>query len=82
MKEEIKTRIGKMLLKLRTIDNDMRLTELAKKSGVDKNTISKYENGQGNSFDTLAKILSVYDLDISYFFKMIYDSMQNEKEEV
>ena len=77
MKAEMKVRIGKELLKLR-IDNDMSIKDLSNKSKVNKDTIYRYENGHGNRFDTLQKILDAYNLNLSIFFTKIYDSMQNK----
>lgn len=76
MKNEIKIRIGKELFKLR-IDNDYSVQELSKLTNINKDTLYKYEKGLGNSFETLEKILNVYDLNFKLFFDKIYDNMQN-----
>lgn len=81
MKDEVKNRIAKELLHLRTIENDYSITELAELSGVNKDTISRYENGLGNCFDTLSKIIAVYNLNLKSFFDKVYDNMQNLEEE-
>ena len=75
MEKEIHTLMGKELSKLR-IDNDMSIEELAKKSKLNKDTLYRYENGKGNSFDTLGKILNVYNCSYKLFFEKIYDNMQ------
>lgn len=81
--EEIKIiqeRIGKELLKLRTIDNDYSIDYVAEISTLNKDTIYRYERGQGNNFDTLASILKVYGLNFKIFFDNLYDNMQNKEE--
>lgn len=79
MKSEVMSRIGKELLKLR-IDNGFSIEELSKKSKLNKDTLYRYEKGNGNNFDTLARILGVYDLDFKIFFDIVYANMQNNDE--
>lgn len=77
MKDEIMLKIGKELLKLR-IDNGFSIEELSRKSKLNKDTLYRYERGEGNNFDTLLKILNVYNLNLKLFFDIVYANMQNE----
>ena len=46
---------------------------VAEKSGVNKDTISRYENGiVSQQVDILEKILNAYNVDFSIFFTSIY----------
>lgn len=76
MNEGMKIAIGKELQKLR-IDSDKKVEDLCKENGLNKDTIYKYENGKGNNFDTLEKILNAYNITYYIFFKRIYDTLQN-----
>lgn len=80
MNEDISKRIGKELFKIR-IDHDYSIEDLSIKSALNKDTLYRYEKGNGNNFDTLAKILNVYGINFYIFFKQVYDNMQNKKEE-
>ncbi len=78
MNENMKIMIGKELKKLR-IDCGKSVEELSKKSKINKDTIYKYESGKGNSFDTLEKLLNIYNVTYFIFFKRIYDTMQKKE---
>lgn len=80
MNEEVKKAIVKELLNLRTIEHDYTIEQLAELAGVNKDTISRYENGTGSSFDTLSKILSAYDLNLKLFFDRVYDRIHISEE--
>lgn len=55
---------------------------VAEKSGVNKDTISRYENANvSQQVDILEKILNVYDVNFSIFFNTIYANKQNDKKE-
>ena len=54
---------------------------VAEKSGVNKDTISRYENANvSQQVDKLEKILNVYNVDFSIFFSKIYANLQNDRE--
>lgn len=54
---------------------------VAEKSGVNKDTISRYENASvSQQVDILEKILRVYEVDFAIFFNKIYANKQNEGE--
>lgn len=76
MNEGMKIAIGKELQKLR-IDSDKKVEDLCIENNLNKDTIYKYENGKGNNFDTLEKILNAYNMTYYIFFKRIYDTLQN-----
>lgn len=51
---------------------------VADKSGVNKDTISRYENATvSQQVDILEKILNAYNVDFSIFFNKIYANKQN-----
>lgn len=53
---------------------------VAEKSGVNKDTISRYENGiVSQQVDILEKILNAYNVDFSIFFTSIYANSHNLK---
>lgn len=81
MKDEVKKAIAKELMQLRTIENDYSIEKLAELSTVNKDTISRYENGSGSNFDILSKIITVYGLTLKSFFDRVYDRMQNSDEQ-
>ena len=81
MKSEIKMRIGKELLKLR-IDNNYSVQDLSNLTNINKDTLYKYEKGLGNSFDTLEKILTTYNLNFKLFFDKVYANMQNSEKTI
>ena len=58
-------------MKLREIraNRDYSIEYVAKKSGVNKDTICRYENNQvSQQIDNLEKILNVYGVDFTNFF--------------
>lgn len=80
MNENIHTMIGKELVLLR-IEKGYSVENIVDVANLNKDTLYRYEKGKGNNFNTLAKILSVYNLDFYIFFKRIYDRMQNKREQ-
>lgn len=80
MNDNMKTSIGKELKKIR-IDKGLSVEDVRDFSGLNKDTIYKYERGQGNSMDTLQVLLNSYNVPFAIFFRRIYDTMQNNEEE-
>lgn len=77
MKEEFKKLVAKELKILR-IKNNLTQHDVAKLSGLDKTTISRYENNATSmQIDMIDKILSVYNENLSNFFKNINANMHN-----
>lgn len=59
--------LGKKLRELRDLNN-LSLTEISKKSGLSKSTLSRYERGTSSlSIINLAKLSIVYDFNIKDF---------------
>ncbi len=55
---------------------------VAEKSGVNKDTISRYENNVvSQQIDILEKILNVYNIGFDIFFRSIYANTQNKMSE-
>lgn len=53
---------------------------VAKQSDVNKDTISRYENGTvSQQVDILEKLLKVYNVDFSIFFNNIYANSQKKE---
>ena len=69
MNESIHTMIGKELTLLR-VENGLSIENIVNKSKLNKDTLYRYEKGKGNNFDTLSKILSVYNIDFYIFFRI------------
>ncbi len=80
MKDEIKKAIVKELLTLRTIEHDYTIEKLAELANVNKDTISRYENGSGCNLDILSKIIDVYGLNLKLFFDRVYDRIHISEE--
>ncbi len=69
--------------KLRGIraERKLSLEIVAEKSGVNKDTISRYENGSvSQQVDNLEKLLNAYNVDFSIFFSNLYANSQNKGE--
>ncbi len=79
MNEGMKIAIGKELKKLR-IDSNKSVEDLCNEGSINKDTIYKYESGKGNNFNTLEKLLNIYNVTYFIFFKNIYDTLQNKQE--
>lgn len=57
------------------------IIEVSLKTNINKDTISKYENGNSSmKIYILDALLEFYEVNISYFFSKVYDRMQNTKE--
>lgn len=68
--------------KLRGIraENGYLIDFVAKNSGVNKDTISRYENAiVSQQIDILEKLLNFYNIDFAYFFNNIYANSQNSE---
>lgn len=77
MNKQIKEDIAAELRKLRAGLN-LSLEDVSAKSGVNKDTICRYENNQVNmNIDILFKILCSYGIDFYIFFKSINANKQN-----
>lgn len=80
MTEEVRTAIVKELKTLRTIEHDYTIEKLAELSGVNKDTISRYESGSGNNVDILSRIVDAYGLNLKLFFDRVFARLQNSEE--
>lgn len=59
---------------------DYSIEYVAEKSGVNKDTISRYENATvSQQIDLLEKLLNVYDMDLAIFFANIYANTHNKQ---
>lgn len=78
MKSDTTKAIGLELADLRRSKN-LLLTEVAEKTGINKDTISKYENGNSSiKIYILDILLEFYETNIAIFFASVYDRMQNK----
>ena len=59
--EQIETEIGKRLESVRLVQN-ISQQDVADKAGVSRRTISRMENGQGVTFNTLIRVMRALDL--------------------
>ena len=58
-------------------EKKMTLEEVANKTGINKDTISRYENNNTSmQLYILDKLIDCYDERLDIFFKNIYDKMQ------
>lgn len=81
MNAELKESIASELRKIRAGLN-MSIEQVALNSGVNKDTICRYENNQVNmNIDILFKILSSYNVSFAIFFANINANKQNNKKE-
>ncbi len=54
------------------------LIDVANRTNINKDTISKYENGNSSmKIYILSILLDFYNITIAIFFKKVYDRMQN-----
>ena len=69
--------IGLELANIRK-SKDLLITEVSKATKINKDTISKYENGNSSiKIYILDILLNYYEVSIDIFFKKLYDRMQN-----
>lgn len=58
---------------------DLLITEVSEATKLNKDTISKYENGNSSiKVYILDILLNYYNVSIDIFFKKVYDRMQNK----
>ena len=70
--ENIKEYTATKLRQLRAAKN-VSLTEVAENTGLDKNTISRYESGKYNmQIDVIEKLLDFYEISYTIFFSPDY----------
>lgn len=80
MNIKLKESIASELRKLRA-DINITLEDLAFKSGVNKDTICRYENNSVSmNLDILYKILSVYNVELDIFFTNVNANKQKKEE--
>lgn len=82
MEEKIKIRYL-IAAELRSLHGrgNFTLEEISNGSNVNKDTISRYENGTvSQQVDILEKILDFYQVSFPIFFKNIYANKQKQKE--
>lgn len=78
MVSETTKAIGLELANIRK-SKDLLITEVSEATNINKDTISKYENGNSSiKIYILDILLNYYDVSIDIFFKKVYDRMQNE----
>ena len=69
-------------LKAARIRQDMSLEEVAKLNNVSYETMRRYEKGETNiTIEFLEKMLSLYNTDISIFFKNVCENMHENLKE-
>lgn len=79
MKTETIRAIGLELADIRR-SNRLAILDVSKATNINKDTISKYENGNSSiKIYILAKLLEFYDINIADFFAKVYDRMQNKE---
>lgn len=77
MHTKINTTTAASLRGLRA-ERNMTIEEVASKTGVNKDTISRYENSNVSmQLYILDKLVECYGVSLDIFFKNIYDKMQN-----
>jgi transcriptional regulator with XRE-family HTH domain len=55
----------------------LKIVDVANKTSINKDTISKYENGKSSiKIYILGILLNFYEINIDIFFKNVYDRMQ------
>lgn len=78
MVSETTKAIGLELANIRK-SKDLLITEVSEATNINKDTISKYENGNSSiKIYILDILLNYYDVSIDIFFKKVYDRMQNK----
>lgn len=81
MHTEINIRTAASLRGLRA-EKNMTIEDVANKTGINKDTISRYENSNVSmQLYMLDKLVECYGIGLDIFFKSIYDKMQNEEQE-
>lgn len=81
MHTEINIRTAASLRGLRA-EKNMTIEDVANKTGINKDTISRYENSNVSmQLYILDKLVECYGIGLDIFFKNIYDKMQNKEKE-
>lgn len=81
MHTEINVKTAASLRGLRA-ERNMTIEDVANKTGINKDTISRYENSNVSmQLYILDKLVECYGLSLDIFFKQIYDKMQNKNQE-
>ena len=74
MNDIIKNSIGETLRNIRK-SNLLNVAEVSKNTGINKDTIYRYERGKGNDLEVLSKLLEYYQIpDFIIFFNKVYDN--------
>ena len=77
MKNETIKSIGLELADIRR-SKELSIIDVSEKTNINKDTISKYENGNSSmKIYIIDLLLEFYDVNIAYFFSKVYDRMQN-----
>lgn len=81
MKKETIKSIGLELADIRR-SKKFSIIDVSNKTNINKDTISKYENGNSSmKIYIIDNLLEFYGINIAVFFAKIYDKMQKYKEE-
>lgn len=77
MKTELIKAIGLELSDIRR-SKQMLIAEVANNTNINKDTISKYENGNSSmKIYIIDNLLEYYNVNVADFFTKVYDRMQN-----
>lgn len=80
MKTETIKAIGLELADIRR-SKELSILDVANDIGINKDTISKYENGNSSmKVYILDILLNYYNVNIANFFANVYDRLQNKRE--
>ena len=81
MKTDLIKAIGLELSDIRR-SKGLQILEVSSETNINKDTISKYENGNSSmKIYILNNLLDYYNVDFVVFFKNVYDRMQNKMPE-
>ena len=81
MHTEINKKTAASLRGLRA-ERNMTIEDVANKTGINKDTISRYENSNVSmQLYIIDKLVDCYGVSLDIFFKNIYDKMQNDAKE-
>ena len=78
MKNELIKSIGLELNNIRR-SHELQIINVSKETGINKDTISKYENGNSSMKIYIINILlEYYNIDLLTFFTKVYDRLQKK----
>lgn len=78
MKNELIKSIGLELTNIRR-SRELQIINVSKATGLNKDTISKYENGNSSTkIYIINTLLEYYNVDLLNFFTKVYDRMQKK----